>query len=271
MTPPAPRPSGVPRLVALDMDGTLTQHKTPLGAENRAALDELRRRFRLVLIGAGSCTRIHNQLGGYPADVVGCYGMERAEWNEEAAELRLVEASPATPLGVEARADVLATAARIRERHGYTAFDGDSVEFHASGMLTFALLGTAAPIEDKLAFDPDRSRRRVFYDEVCAAFPEYTVFVGGSSSFDIVPKPYDKLHALRRYCALRGIDVDEVVFVGDDYGPGGNDEQVYRSEIDFVTIDDYRHFPRVSASLVGRAGNSIASPPSGLVAPPPSS
>ena len=130
-------------------------------------------------------------------------------------------------------------------------------------MLTFALLGTAAPIEAKLAFDPDRSRRRVFYDEVCEAFPAYTVFVGGSSSFDIVPRPYDKLHALRRYCAAHGIGAEEVVFIGDDYGPGGNDEQVYRSEIDFLTIDDYRHFPQVAASLVNRAANTIASPPDG--------
>ena len=32
------------------------------------------------------------------------------------------------------------------------------------------------------------------------AFPQYTVFLGGSSSFDIVPRPYDKLYALERYC-----------------------------------------------------------------------
>ena len=31
-------------------------------------------------------------------------------------------------------------------------FAGDSVEFHASGMITFPLLGTRAAIADKLAF-----------------------------------------------------------------------------------------------------------------------
>ena len=42
------------------------------------------------------------------------------------------------------------------------------------------------------------------------------------------------------YCRAHGYLPEEVLFVGDDYGMGGNDESVYRSEIDFVEIDDYR-------------------------------
>lgn len=71
------------------------------------------------------------------------------------------------------------------------------------------------------------------------------MFVGGSSSFDMAPRPFDKYYALKKYCADNGLGLDEVVFVGDDYGFGGNDESVYRSEISFVTIDDYRTFPEV--------------------------
>lgn len=48
------------RLVALDMDGTITQHRTPLEPENRAVLDALAARFRLLIVGAGSYRRIHN-------------------------------------------------------------------------------------------------------------------------------------------------------------------------------------------------------------------
>ena len=47
------------------------------------------------------------------------------------------------------------------------------------------------------------------------------------------------------YCEKNGIALDEVVFVGDDYGPGGNDESVYLSPIRFVKVDDYRTFPEV--------------------------
>ena len=69
------------RLIALDMDGTITQHRTPLEPANRAALDTLASRYRLVIVGAGACRRIHGQLNGYPIDVIGNYGMEAGEYD----------------------------------------------------------------------------------------------------------------------------------------------------------------------------------------------
>ena len=124
------------------------------------------------------------------------------------------------------------------------------MEYHDSGCVTIPILGTKAKQEDKLAFDPDRKKRRAIYDEVKALFSDYIVFVGGSSSFDMAPAPYNKAYALAKYCEERGIAHDEVVYVGDDYGPGGNDESVYLSDFNFLTIDDYRDFPKVIAPLL---------------------
>ena len=228
------------RLVALDMDGTITQHRTPLEPFNRAALDALAERYRLVIVGAGACRRIHGQLNGYPLDVIGNYGMESGEYDRSKGELVIVDSQRVT---VEPQETVRRRVARLRREFGMETFAGDSVEFHASGMITFPLLGTRAAIEDKLVFDPDRSRRRPLYPRVKEAFAQYTVFLGGSSSFDIVPKPFNKLYALERYCARHGVARDEVVFFGDDYREGGNDQQVYESDFAFVTVDDYRRFP----------------------------
>ena len=86
-------------------------------------------------------------------------------------------------------------------------------------------------------------REGQFYKEVCDTFPEYVVFVGGSSSFDMAPKPYDKRYALELYCKEHGFSPDEVFFIGDDYGEGGNDESVYKSQFGYITIDYYRTFP----------------------------
>ena len=77
------------------------------------------------------------------------------------------------------------TVTAIREKYGFTEFAGESVEFHPSGCVTFPILGTKAKQEDKLAFDPDRSKRRKIYDDVVNTFSDYCVFVGGSSSFEI--------------------------------------------------------------------------------------
>lgn len=227
------------KLVAFDLDGTLTQHKSKLTPENLAALTALSKKYKLVMVGAGTYRRIFEQLDRFPIDVLGNYGMQYAKYNPVTGDIDIVKD---LQLPVDrAAAEKKITA--LRERHGFTSYAGENVEYHPSGCITFPVLGTKAVLADKLAFDPDRSKRRKIHDEVKAAFPDYIVFVGGSSSFDMAPRPYDKAHALSLYCEEHGIAHDEVVFVGDDYGPGGNDESVYLSDFHFVKIDDYRTFP----------------------------
>jgi HAD superfamily hydrolase (TIGR01484 family) len=223
------------KLVAFDLDGTLTQHKTPLDEKNKAVLDRLSEKYRLVMVGAGQCMRIFNQMGKYPLDIIGNYGLQYARYDEELKDLVIVrdEVLPCDRESVDSRVTML------RERYGFTEFAGNNVEFHPSGCVTFPVLGTAAKAEDKLAFDPDRAKRRKIYADVCDTFSEYIVFVGGSSSFDMAPKPYNKYYALDLYCKEHGIDHSEAVFVGDDYGEGGNDESVYRSDFGFIKVDDY--------------------------------
>ena len=234
------------KLIAFDLDGTLTQHKTPLDDKNRSVLERLAEKYRLVMVGAGQCMRIFNQLGGFPIDVIGNYGLQYAKYNPETKGLDVVrdEVLPCDRESVEARVTMM------REKYGFTEFAGKNVEFHPSGCVTFPVLGTEAKQEDKLAFDPDRSKRRKIYAEVCDTFSEYIVFVGGSSSFDMAPKPYNKCYALDLYCQERGFAHDEVVFVGDDYGMGGNDESVYLSDFGFLCIDDYMQLERCVSALL---------------------
>ena len=223
------------KLVAFDLDGTLTQHKTPLDEKNKAVLDRLSEKYKLVMVGAGQCARIFNQMGKYPLDIIGNYGLQYARYDKEIGEL-VIERDAVLPCD---RESVEARVTMLREKYGFTEFAGNNVEFHPSGCVTFPILGTAAKAEDKLAFDPDRSKRRKIYADVCETFSEYIVFVGGSSSFDMAPKPYNKYYALDLYCKEHGIAHSEAVFVGDDYGQGGNDESVYLSDFGFIKVDDY--------------------------------
>ena len=234
------------RLIAMDLDGTLSQHKQPLPAANRAALEALAKKYKLLMVGAGQVMRIFNQLEHFPIDIIGNYGLQYGKYNAETGTVELVrdETLPCDRELVTARVEY------FRQKYGFTVYAGESVEFHPSGCVTFPVLGTKAVAADKLAFDPDRSKRRAIYDEVVAAFPEYVVFVGGSSSFDMAPKPYNKYHALNLYCKEHGLSHDEVVFVGDDYGLGGNDESVYRSDFNYLTIDNYEDFPQVVKPLL---------------------
>ena len=234
------------KVIAMDLDGTLTQHKQPMSDECKATLKALGERYKLLMVGAGQVYRIVNQMERFPIDIIGNYGLQYATYNEQTGDLDIVRdlSFPCDRESVEAKVTAL------REKHGYTAFAGDNVEYHPSGCLTFPVLGTKAVQADKLAFDPDRTKRRAFYNEVVEAFSDYVVFVGGSSSFDMAPKPYNKFHALDLYCKENGLEHENVVFVGDDYGLGGNDESVYQSDIPFICVDDYRDFPKLMQELL---------------------
>ena len=79
------------KLIAFDLDGTLTQHKTPLEPANLKALQELAAKYKLVMAGAGACMRIFNQLGGFPIDVIGNYGLQFGQYNPETKTLDILE------------------------------------------------------------------------------------------------------------------------------------------------------------------------------------
>ena len=224
-----------PRLMAFDLDGTLAQHKTPLGEKNRSVLERLSKKYKLLMVGAGTCTRIFNQLGKFPIDIIGNYGMQYGEYNAETGEIEVLKSENA-PVD---REKVLRRAEAIREKYNLHEFKGETLEFHPTGALTFPVLGTKADIADKLAYDPDRSKRRVMYEYVCNLFHDYRVVIGGSSSFDIIPGEYGKYNALMKYLEERGMSKEDVVYCGDDYMEGGNDHDVLAGGIPFVKVDNY--------------------------------
>lgn len=230
------------KVIAFDLDGTLTQHKSPLDTQNRTVLERLSQKYKLLMVGAGQCQRIFDQMGHFPVDIIGNYGMQYATYDKQTEGLTYVRNDSVPCADKDA---IEARVTKLRNKHGFTQFKGDNVQYHPSGCVTFPILGTNADLADKLAFDPDRTKRRAFYEEVVALFPEYVVFVGGSSSFDMAPKPYNKYYALDLYCKENGLTHDQVVYVGDDYGQGGNDESVYLSDFTFVKVDDYRQLPKI--------------------------
>lgn len=234
------------KLIALDLDGTLTQHREQLGEKNREVLNKLAEKYKLIMVGAGKAKRIFSQMGEYPIDIIGNYGLQYATYNQETKSLDIKRDEH---FSVK-RDEIEEKVNFLRSKHGFTSYRGENVEYHDSGCVTIPLLGTKAIQADKLAFDPDRKKRRAFYGEVVSLFEDYNVFVGGSSSFDMSPKPYNKYYALDLYCRENGISHSEVVFIGDDYGEGGNDESVYKSDFNYLKIDNYLDFDKVAKELL---------------------
>jgi len=232
------------RLICLDLDATLCQHRSPIPPANLEALKELMKRYKCVMVGAGNAPRIHKQMEGFPIDIIGNYGMQEALGED--GNFRIVRAVTNT---VD-RKFFREKTDYLRQKYGYTQYEGEPLEFHASGMVTFGLLGTSPSAEHKVKFDPDRKKRRAMYKEVCEIFKDYSVFIGGSTSFDFAGKKYNKYDAIMDYAKRHGYSKDEIVFIGDDFGDGGGDSHVRLKGMDYIEIHDYRDFPREIAILL---------------------
>ena len=233
------------KLVALDLDATLCQHRSPIPPENLAALRKLQERYRCIMVGAGNAPRIYKQMGNHPIEIVGNYGMQEAQVVN--GELRIVRAvtNEVDKAFFREKTDYL------RKKYGYTEYAGEPIEFHASGMVTFGLLGTAAKRDDKVKFDPDRKKRRAMYKEVCDIFKDYAAYIGGSTSFDFAGKRYNKYDATLDWAKRHGYELDDIVFIGDDFADGGGDSHVRTKDtpklggyprMDYIVINDYKKF-----------------------------
>lgn len=221
------------KLICFDLDGTLTQHRSKLGEENRQILDELQKKYKVIMVGAGNAPRIYDQMNQYPIDIVANYGMQESKMID--GKFTIVREDTTYP----DKEYFMEKVEYLRQKYGYTEYKGESIEFHASGMVTFPLIGTKADIADKLAFDPTREKRKVLYPEVLELFKDYTVFIGGTSSFDFSGKQYNKYDAVMKYAAENGYEKDEILYVGDDFGDGGGDSHIRLGGMDYVEVKDY--------------------------------
>lgn len=232
------------KVVALDLDATMCQHRSPVLWKNLKALEALCQRYKCVMVGAGNAPRIYAQMGEFPIDIIGNYGMQIAEVKN--GKLEIVEEHT-----VEVDRDFFRRETdKLREKYGYTRYFGEPLEFHASGMVTFGLLGTTPSNEQKIAFDPDRKKRRAMYREVCEIFKDYSVYIGGSSSFDFAGKKFNKYDATLQWAEKHGYTLDDIVFIGDDFADGGGDSHVRIGGMDHIVITDYRNFANAVSVLL---------------------
>lgn len=232
------------RLLCFDVDGTLTEKRTKINETNRNFLAKLAEKYDLLIVSSGNCERIYKQLDCFPVRILGNFGLQQS--CVENGEL-VIEKQAQVQIDKQS---FLKRIDYLRKKYGYTEFQGESVDFHPSGMATFGILGTGASIEDKLAFDPDRSKRMAMYDEVKSLFPEYDVYVGGSTSFDFGDKKYNKYTAIVNYAKEYGYSIEEILYIGDEAHQGGGDYPVFSSEIDAIQIKDYKTIPQTLEFLL---------------------
>lgn len=235
------------KAVGFDVDGTLTEYRTRISDKNFLALTGLSKFCEIFVVSGGSCERINSQLGYFHSDVYGNYGMEISSYIDGSTPTIVKrESVPVDRDSVRTRVD------KLRNECGFTEYSGDPVLIYESGMISVPLLGTEGLPERKITFDPDRHIRLEVIDKFKAEFDGYSVYTGGANSFDIVPEPYTKISCVKDFCQRRGIDLHNVLFVGDEFFAGGNDYSVLEGGVKCAAVRSHLDIEALIADIILR-------------------
>ena len=115
--------------------------------------------------------------------------------------------------------------------------------------ITFSALGQEAPLEAKRAWDPSGEKKSALRDAVAARLPELEVRSGGSTSVDITRHGVDKAYGMTRLSEQTGVDLDDMLFIGDRLDPDGNDYPVRAMGVRCRDVADWEETVRVVTEL----------------------
>jgi phosphomannomutase len=126
---------------------------------------------------------------------------------------------------------------------------GDQVE-DRGGQITFSALGQQAPLEEKLKWDPDLTKRQKIKAILDKSIPEFSVRTGGSTSIDITKPGIDKAYGIRKLRDLLGISLEEMIFIGDALYVGGNDYPAEQAGVVSIPVKDPDETKRVTQAII---------------------
>ena len=227
------------KVIACDMDGTLTESKALLSAEMAEVLCQLLNRYFVAVVSGGAYHQFQKQfltqlkcaedvlkkLFLFPVNGSTCYKYENSAWVQVYNE----------PLSEEERKEIISA---LNDAIKETGIDlsgayGEIIEDRGS-QVTFSGKGQDAPIALKKTWDPDRTKRQAIVDIIKKRIPQFEIRVNATSSIDINKNGIDKAYAIEKIKEILNVTDDDIVFIGDALYKGGNDSAVKKTGVDFI-------------------------------------
>lgn len=210
------------KLIAFDLDGTLTESKQPLSDRTARFLVSLVNDYEIAIITGGTMKQIETQV------------LERLP-DELQSRLHLMSCSGAifeSRGGLVYRNEIPAVQREVIK--GIVKATAQSLGFwednpvgevieDRKAQITFSALGQKAKLEDKLEWDPRGTKRKKMIEHLNKVLPDYSIRLGGTNSVDISQPGIDKEFALNKLMERLRLDASEILYVGDKFRPGEND------------------------------------------------
>lgn len=243
------------KIVAFDLDDTLTASKQTITREMAEVVRELALRTGVAIISGGMESQMRAQVLDHvelpdealarvhllPTCGTRYVRFIEGQWREIYATTLSDAQVNAAFRSIEARAKELG----VWEDNTW----GEAIENRGS-QITYSALGQRAPAKAKATWDPDGSKRARLARAIQADLPDLSVRSGGATSVDITLAGVDKAYGMRRLMEATGLSSDEVIFFGDRLDPDGNDYPVLSTGITCHSVRDWRDTARQVRALL---------------------
>jgi len=235
------------KILAFDIDGTLTVSKTLITDSMANLIKELVKQKMVIAIAGGNFKQLETQfLPPFLNDksmmpfihnftLLPTSGSQRYEYDETEKKWTLTDKEPLDD-GVKERAIKLLQYVIDSNLYEIPPNPIGNIIEDRDTQITFTPNGQQAPVAIKLAFDPDRKKREKIKAFLEPKLPEVSIMINGTSSIDILPKGFNKAVGLMRFLKKVGLEKSDVVFVGDGIFPGGNDYSVYEAGFETIAV-----------------------------------
>lgn len=228
------------KFIVFDLDGTITESKSPMDAEMADLFERLLTRINIAIISGGAFEQFERQLPAlhcseeqlkrlffFPTTGTRFYRYT-SQWEQIYAD----EMRP------EDRQKIKDAFQKAFDDIGYTHPEklyGEVVEDRGT-QVTFSALGQQAPLEEKKRWKETQDRREEIVAALVKYIPEFEVRIPGLTSIDVTPKGIDKAYGIHKIEEFLGATVPEMVFVGDALYEGGNDHAVIRTGVETIAV-----------------------------------
>ena len=242
------------RLVVFDLDGTLAESKSAVDAEMAALLGRLLGIVAVAVISGGAWPQFQKQvldqlpdddrlrrLSLLPTCGTKFYRREGGAWRELYSEA----------FSAADRDKIVKALNQALDASGFRAARiwGEAIEDRGS-QITLSALGQDAPLSAKSSWDPDFAKRHAIKAILEPLLPGFSVNLGGATSIDITRPGIDKAYGIKNLREMLGIDLADMIFVGDALFPGGNDHPVRQAGVLSIQVRDPDETKRVVETIL---------------------
>lgn len=229
------------KLIAFDVDGTLSPSRSPMDTEMAEIFKKLLETKRVAIITGGAFADIKRQILNIigvkeernknltllPTNGGGLWVFDH-EWKELSSHKLSPEEKDKITKAIH---EVVGCDGCKNNNDGL----GEKVQDRNSE-ITYSALGEHAPLELKEAWDPDFKKRISLQSQLMKILPEFEVKIGGKTSIDITAKGMDKSYGINKLMNHFNYSKEDILFFGDAVYENGNDYPVFLMGVDTVKV-----------------------------------